>query len=328
MDMLRINTNCSSTFVFSLLVLSPSRPALLTTILAFGAIYIIWGSTYTGILIAIQSIPPFFMTGFRFLVAGLLLYSYCLAKKMPAPTAKLTWQNIFAGFLMLACGTGTVTWVEQHIASGLTAILVAIAPLWYVILDKRLWHYHFSNVSIVLGLVTGMAGVILLLTDGDSLRFAGDSLSVISAFVMLVGNILWVSGSLYVKYNVVGGSPLVRASIQMLSAGVILIFAGLISGEQKVLSVDAITLESFLALLYLIVFGSLIAYLAYLWLLERWPPSIVGTHALVNPVVAVFFGWLLADEAIQDRQLVALLIILASVALVTFKKKKPVEIKA
>ena len=245
------------TFGLFLHPLSPSRSALVKTILAFGAIYIIWGSTYAGIVLAIESIPPFFMTGIRFLVAGVLLYGYCLLRGMPAPGWKLTWQNTFAGFLMLACGTGTVTWVEQHIASGLTAILVAIAPLWYVILDKRLWQYHFSNVSIVVGLITGMAGVILLFTDGESLNFSSGPLSLVSAFVMLIGNILWVAGSLYVKYNVTGGSPLVRASIQMLSAGIILILAGFINGEDKNFSASAVTLESFLALLYLVVFGSL-----------------------------------------------------------------------
>jgi drug/metabolite transporter (DMT)-like permease len=301
-------------------VVSKKASSLLKIILAFAAIYIIWGSTYAGILIAIESVPPFLMIGVRFLAAGLILYLYGVIKKYPAPTRSLVFKNSFAGLLMLYCGTGAVTWVEQHISSGLTAILIASAPLWYIILDKHLWQFHFKNKNIIIGVLIGIAGVIFLVTDKATFNFSENKFPVISIFVLLAGNITWVIGSIYLKYNTKEGSPLMNAAVQMLAAGISLLITAFVTGEQHRFEMENVTWRSVAALLYLITFGSLIAYSAYVWLLTVRPPSIVGTHALVNPVVAVLVGWLLLNESFNAIQIVALAIILGGVLMVNFTK--------
>jgi drug/metabolite transporter (DMT)-like permease len=297
-------------------------PALLKVILAFAAIYIIWGSTYLGILIAMQSIPQFIMVGTRFLVAGLLLLLFSIIRRYPLPTRKLVFKNSLSGFLMLYCGTGAVVWVEQYISSGLTAILIASAPLWYIVLDKFLWSFHFKNKRIITGILIGLAGVALLVSDNTTFDFSQHKFAFYSIFVLLFGNISWVIGSLFVKYNTKGGSSIMNASVQMIAAGIGLLLTAFITGEHHRFSFAAITWQSLTALLYLIVFGSLIAYSAFVWLLAVRPPSIVGTHALVNPVVAVLLGWLIADEKFNATQIVALFIILAGVVMVNFTKVK------
>lgn len=302
-------------------MIKENRLFLLKIILAFASIYIIWGSTYVAIVVAMQSIPPFLMLGIRFFIAGLILFLWCVIKKYPMLSFNLWLRNSFAGILMLYCGTGAVAWVEQYIPSGLTAILVAIAPFWYVILDKRLWHFHFTNKKIIAGLLVGLVGVILLFSDKKTFDFSGEKMA-ISIIVLMTGNILWVSGSLFTKYNIKGGSPIVNSALQMLAAGTALILTGLIIGEQHQLVLQNVTWQATAALLYLIIFGSLAGYLSFVWLLTVRPPSVVGTHALINPVVAVFLGWLLAGEQIQLIQVIGLIIILSGVVLVNFSKVK------
>jgi drug/metabolite transporter (DMT)-like permease len=297
-----------------------SSPSLLKVILAFAAIYVIWGSTYLGILIAMETIPPFIMVGTRFLAAGLLLFLYCLAKGFRLPDRQLILKNSFSGLLMLYFGTGAVVWVEQYISSGLTAILIAAAPLWYIVLDKYLWSFHFKNKSIVAGILIGLAGVALLVSDKTTFNFSQNKFAVYSIFVLVVGNISWVLGSLFIKYNTKEGSSTMNAALQMLAAGVFLLLTALLSGEHHRFNVSTISWRSLSALLYLILFGSLIAYSAFVWLLTVKPPSIVGTHALVNPVVAVLLGWLIADEKFNAIQITALFIILAGVVMVNFTK--------
>jgi drug/metabolite transporter (DMT)-like permease len=303
-----------------------SQASLLKIILAFAAIYIIWGSTYAGILVAIESVPPFLMIGVRFLAAGLILYLFCLLKKYPRPTRSLVIKNSFAGLLMLYCGTGAVTWVEKYISSGLTAVLVASAPLWYIILDRHLWQFHFKNKNILFGILIGIAGVILLVTDRTTFNFYENKFPVISIFVLLAGNILWVIGSLFLKYKTKEGAPLMNAAVQMLAAGMGLLITAFATGEYQQFEIQNVTWRSVAALLYLITFGSLIAYSAYVWLLTVRPPSIVGTHALVNPVVAVLVGWLLLNEQFNATQVAALFIILAGVILVNFTKIRKQEV--
>ena len=304
-----------------------SYPSLIKVILAFSTIYIIWGSTYLGILIAIETIPPFIMVGTRFLVAGLILFLICRLKKYELPSAKLIFQNSLSGILMLYGGTGAVVWVEQYISSGLTAILIAAAPLWYVVLDKHLWGFHLKNKKIILGILIGLVGVALLVSDKTTFNFSENIYAVISIFVLIAGNIFWVIGSLFIKYNIKGGSPPMNASVQMISAGVGLLITALCVGEPQRFVIGNVTWQSAAALLYLVVFGSLVAYSAFVWLLTIRPPSIVGTHALVNPVVAVLLGWMLVGEQFNTIQIFALVIILAGVVLVNFTKvrKEPTD---
>lgn len=293
----------------------------LKVVLAFAAIYLVWGSTYLAILLAIKSIPPFFMIAARFLIAGMLLFSWCLLKKYPLPSITLLLKNSLAGILMLCFGTGAVTWVEQYLSSGLTAIIVAMAPIWFVLLDKRKWHFHLSNKKIIFGLLIGLAGVALLFSDSATFNLQGNRMQFVSIFVMIFGSLMWVSGSLYSKYHASEGASPVNTAVQMLAAGAALLVIGFAFGEHHILDLQKITWELAMALVYQIIFGSLLAYMAYVWLLTVRTPSLVGTYALVNPAVAVFLGWLIADEKIMLNQVIALLIILSGVVMVTFTKR-------
>ena len=222
---------------------------------------------------------------------------------------------------MLFLGNGAVTWAEQSIPSGLVAIIVATVPLWFVLIDKSQWKHYFSNKIIVLGGLIGFAGVMMLFAGKGSVELSGDKTKLISFFILLFGTIGWASGSLYSKYKKVEGSVTMKAAVQMLAAGIVSVLVGLISNEQSRLDIGSITAGSMAALIYLIVMGSLVGYMSYIWLLSVRPASIVGTYAYVNPVVAVFLGWLILDEAITSSQVVALLIILVGVILVNYKKE-------
>ncbi len=264
------------------------------------------------------------MIGARFLIAGMLLLIWCIAVKHPMPSASLVLKNSLAGVLMLCFGTGAVAWVEQYLSSGLTAIIVAMAPIWFVLLDKRKWQYHLKNKKIIFGLLVGLGGVVLLFSDSATFNLQGNRMQFMSIFVMVFGSIMWVTGSLYSKYKASEGAAPVNTAIQMLGAGAALLLIAFAFGEHHILNLQKITWESAAALLYQIVFGSLLAYMAYVWLLTVRTPSLVGTYALVNPAVAVFLGWLIADEKILFNQVIALMIILSGVVLVTFTKRQQV----
>lgn len=289
-------------------------------IAAFAALYIIWGSTYTAILIALESFPPLLLAGIRFLIAGSILYVYFRIKGEATPTLRSIGQISVGGILMLFVGTGAVAWVEQYITSGLAAIIVASTPLWFVILDKREWHLNFRNRWVLAGLLIGFAGVLTLFADGASISFSGDRMKLISFFVLIVGTISWAVGSLYSKYRKIEGSTGMKAAFQMLSAGCCSILASTVSGEINGFDASAVSWSAIWAMVYLITMGSLVGFMAYVWLLTVRSATLVGTYAYVNPVVAVFLGWVVAGEIISALQVVALLVILGGVILVTLAK--------
>lgn len=294
------------------------EPSKLLVLVAFAALYIIWGSTYLGIRIGIKTIPPFFLVGTRFLVAGALLFFWCLYKGEKAPSLKIFSVIGVGGVLMLFMGNGAVSWAEQYLPSGIAAIIVATVPLWFVLLDKSQWKFYFSNKIIVLGFLVGFAGVLLLFAGKGSTDFLEDKMKLVSFFVLIAGTIAWATGSLYSKYKKVEASVTMKAAVQMLAAGIVSILAGFAEGEHTHVIFSNISWQSIEALLYLIIMGSLIGYMSYIWLLSVRPASIVGTYAYVNPVVAVFLGWLIANEQISIQQVIALVVILAGVLLVNF----------
>jgi drug/metabolite transporter (DMT)-like permease len=293
---------------------------------AFAAVYLIWGSTYLAILLAIKTIPPFFMAGSRFLIAGLILLVYALFKGEQIPDLKSLWKISLAGILMLSVGNALVAWVEQYLPSGLVAILVATVPLWFVILDKSQWKFHFSNKQIVLGLIVGFAGVILLFAGKGSADLFDSKMKIVSLILLLIGTIGWAIGSLYSKYQKIQGSTLMKVAIQMLAAGIVNFIGGVALKEQRGFVLNNISWESAGALAYLIVMGSLIAYMAYVWLLSIRPASLVGTYAYVNPVVAVFLGWLIADEHVNTQKIIGLIIVIAGLVIVNISKEKKVAV--
>ncbi|MNS66742.1 putative inner membrane transporter YedA [compost metagenome] len=294
------------------------EPSKALVIAAFAAIYIIWGSTYLGIMVAIQSIPPMLMGGLRFLVAGLLLLSWCIYKKEKSPPRSTIIKSGITGLILLLWGNGAVIWAEQYIPSNITAIVVAGAPLWMTLLDKREWKNSFTNMAIVAGLLVGFAGVILLVSSGGKeAHFSlSDPKQFMGLLVLLSGSIAWVAGSLFTKYSPTEGSTLMKVSIQMLVASVAFLLVAFSRGEFHTYDWSQTTTKSWVALGYLITFGSLIGYLSYVWLLSVKTPAQVGTYAYVNPSVAVLLGWLIIDEPITMIQIFALVIILFGVMLV------------
>jgi len=293
---------------------------------AFAAVYLIWGSTYLAILLAIKSIPPFFMAGTRFFVAGLIVLIWALVKGERLPDKKSIFKISLAGILMLALGNALLAWVEQYIASGVAAILVATVPLWFVLLDKKQWRYHFSNKQIILGLIVGFAGVILLFAGKGSADLFNSKIKIISLIVLFVGTIGWTIGSLYSKYQKINGSTLMKVAIQMLAASIVIFIGGFGFNEQKDFAFRKITWDSIGALAYLIIMGSLVAYMAYIWLLSIRPASLVGTYAYVNPVVAVLLGWLFANEHINIQKIIGLVIIIAGLVIVNMSKENKAAI--
>ena len=290
---------------------------------AFAAIYLIWGSTYLAILYGLKTMPPFLMSGLRFFTAGAILLAWRLAQG-ERPLARPSLQNAVAGIFMLFGGTGAVVWVEQYITSGLAAITVASLPFWFVLLDYRQWSYNFSQKLILGGIAIGFVGVLTLFAS-DSGQISGHTL--FAMLVLLAGCISWAGGSLFLKYTPNSQSTTLNAGIQMLAAGLFsLLFSGA-TGEMQSFSLADVSLESWLGLTYLITFGSLLAYLSYVWLLSVRPVVQVGTYAYVNPVVAVMLGTLFAQEPFSGRQLLALLVILAGVLLINLPKYRNLQAK-
>jgi drug/metabolite transporter (DMT)-like permease len=298
------------------------RPAKTLILAAFAAIYIIWGSTYLGILLAIKTIPPLLMAGTRFSVAGLILLVWALLKGEKIPPASSLVKIAFAGILLLFFGNASVAWVEQYLPSGLAAIIVATVPLWFVLLDKRQWNFYFSNKQIIIGLCIGFAGVVLLFMGKSSSDIFHDRMKLISLFILLGATISWTIGSLYSKYQPMEGSTLMKVAIQMIAAGLVAYLAGILTHEQKGFVVANVSWTSVGALAYLIFMGSIVAYMAYMWLLSIRPPSLVGTYAYVNPGVAVFLGWVVAGETISVLKIVGLCVIILGLIIVNISKDK------
>ncbi len=288
--------------------------------LALGALYVIWGSTYLAIRVADRTIPPFLMGGVRFLIAGGLMYAWAIRRgnrKGDRPTARQWVSATIIGAFLLLGGNGAVVWAEQNNPSGITALLIATVPLWLALLDRVAFGRKLPTLAVI-GLVVGFGGVILLVggKSAGHFRMAG-------AIVTLVGALAWAVGSLYARGARLPSRPLVGTGMEMIAGGALLTLAGLVTGELSDLHVSQISGESFLGLLYLIVFGSWIGFSSYVWLLRVAPVSLVGTYAYVNPVVAVFLGWAFLSEAVSGRTILAGAIILVGVALIILARPAP-----
>ncbi len=292
--------------------------------LAFVAVYFIWGSTYLGIHFAVETIPPFSMAGSRALIAGALLYIWARGRGAARPET-IHWREaaIVGGFLLLG-GNGLVSWAEQYLPSGVTALIVGSIPLWMVLLE---WLWHSGprpTVGIVSGLVVGFVGVGLLVAPVD--LGSGERVDSSAAMVLLLGPLFWAIGSLYSRRARLPSSQLLGAAMEMIAGGVLLLVAGAALGEWKHFKLADVSAHSAIAWIYLTLFGSLIAFTAYVWLLKATTPARVSTYAYVNPVVAVILGWALANEPITPRTLLAALaIFLAVVIIVTRSKEVPAE---
>jgi drug/metabolite transporter (DMT)-like permease len=298
--------------------LARSAPSPWLVIAAFAAIYLIWGSTYLAIRFAIETLPPLIMAGVRFLIAGGLLYGWTRLSGTPRPTA-VNWKAAGLVGALLLGGNGAVTWAEQWVPSGLAALLIATVPLWMVLL-AWLRGGERPTAGVAGGLALGLAGIILLIGPGELL--GGSHIDPVGALAILLGSVSWAAGSLYARRAPMPRAPLLGTGMEMLAGGALLLLAGFATGEGAQLHLEALSLRSALAFGYLVVFGSIVAFSAYVWLLRVVSPARVSTYSYVNPVVAVFLGWALASEPITPLTLVAAAVIVTAVALIVMQQAR------
>jgi drug/metabolite transporter (DMT)-like permease len=267
---------------------------------ALVTVYILWGSTYLAIREAIDTMPPFLMASVRFLVAGGLLYAVAVGRgdRVGDRPRWPQWRSaIVVGGLLLVGGNGGVVWSEQHIPSGVTALLVATIPLWMVVIGVAGFGERV-RVQEAVGVAIGFAGIVLLVAGSPSTNGTGH-LDLAGAGAALFAALCWATGSLYSRRAPLPSRPLVSTAMQMLAGGALLVVVGVASGELSDVQLARISLGSILGLAYLIVFGSLVAFSAYVWLLRNARISLIATYAYVNPIVAVFLGWAFLSEPIR-----------------------------
>lgn len=304
---------------------SENKRQLFILIAAFAAVYIFWGSTYLAIKYAIETLPPFLMAGSRFLFAGSILY---LCARMSADYEKPRlehWRTSFVvGTLLLLGGNGGVVLAQQYISSSLAALLVATEPFWIVILSWLWLKGTRPSWKVVLGLVIGFLGVWLLISGNgrNGTVSSGGIGHWIGILAVLGGALSWATGSIYGLRAPVPKSSLLTAGMQMISGSISLLLVGALTGEWSRFEPSAVSANSIFGVIYLIVFGSLIGFTAYSWLLKNAQPSMVATYAYVNPVIAVLLGWLIAGESMTGQMLIGAGVIVGSVMLITSQKKE------
>ncbi|HEV8356023.1 MAG TPA: EamA family transporter [Gemmatimonadales bacterium] len=280
------------------------------SLLAFGIVCVVWGSTYLAIRVGVESLPPFLMAGVRFVTAGLLLGGIALFfRKEALPTRRADWGTLaLAGVLLLCAGNGLVVWAEQYVDSGTASIYVVTVAIWSACFDALVpgGKTRFSG-RLAAGLLLGLAGTAVLTGATPRALLSADLRGPVA---LILASGAWAFGSVYLKRHPVGVSFTMSATVQMLAGGLALTAVGLLRGEQELWHP---TQASLAALGYLVVFGSIVGFTAYGYALSHASPTVVGTYAYVNPVVAVLLGWLLLDEPLSPRKIVAMAVILGAV---------------
>lgn len=294
-------------------------------VLAFGVIYVIWAGTYLAIHFAVQTMPPFWMAGARFVIAGSILYAYLRIRGTVAPQREHWFAASGVGALLLVGGNGLLVWSEQRVPSGLAATILALIPLWMVLLDSLRPGGPELTRRMACGLVMGLAGIGILV--GPARLWGSSRVDIVGASVLTLSAFSWAAGSLCSRGAGLPASPFLAAAMEMLAGGVLLIVLGILT-ESHQLQWRAISWRSTAGLVYLVVFGSLLSFTAYIWLLRVVSASRVATYAYVNPAVAVFLGWAFGAEPISARELLATGIIIAAVALILSQRPKAVTMAA
>jgi len=293
-----------------------AAPKQTRVIVAFAALYLIWGSTFLGIRFAIETIPPFLMAGARFVAAGLIMYVIAWSQGI----GKSTWANwrtsLIIGACLLLAGNGGVTISEQHIDSGLAALIVAIVPIYIVLLGWTTGMAPKPSPIVWLALIGGFVGVGILF--GPALHFSSNDARhpAVGISILLVSSFIWSAGSLYSRTAKHAASPFLTAAQQMLCGGALLLLAGIVTRELPRFHPRSISMLSLASFVYLVMIGAVVGYTAYIWLLRHCEPAKVATYAYVNPIVAVLLGAVFAGETLTMRTLIAASLIIGSVALV------------
>ncbi|RIK30428.1 MAG: EamA family transporter [Anaerolineae bacterium] len=291
--------------------------------IALLALYIVWGSTYLAIRFAVETIPPFLQAGLRFFISGLILILWRRAAGDKMPT-RVQWKSVaIIGTLLLLGGNGLVSFAEQRIASGIAALIVGTVPLWLVLIEALRPKGTKPSLLSIIGLVIGFIGIYILV--GPSETTGKLQFDTIGTLAVIVASFLWSLGSIYSRSADVPKSALMTTGAEMLTGSVPIFLVSLALGEWRTFNLAQVSTQSWLGLLYLIAFGSMIGFVAYIWLLQNAPLSLVATYAYVNPLVAVLLGAWLANEALTLRVLVAAGIIVGSVVFINWARQVKVK---
>ena len=289
--------------------------------IALLALYIVWGSTYLAIRFSVETIPPFFHAAVRFLISGAILYIWQRQVGEPVPT-KSNWKaTAIVGTLLLVGGNGFVSLAEKNIPSGIAALLISTSPFWLALFESFRAGGSKTNWLTILGLVIGFSGVFILIGPAE-ITGTEHNFKTSAIILLILAPMLWSLGSIYARGGDMPKSTLMSTGMQMLMGSVSLFIVSLFTGELSGFSFSDVSTRSWWGLLYLITFGSLVGFVAYGWLLHNAPLSLMSTYAYVNPVVAVFLGWLLADEALDARILLATGIIIGSVVFINWARQR------
>ena len=291
-------------------------------LVAFAIVYLVWGSTYLAIRFALETLPPFSMAAARFLVAGGAMYVFARLVGGAAAPTRAEWKTTaIVGVLLLVFGNGLVVWAELRVPSGITALIVGVVPCCTVLVDWLRPNGTRPSGPVVMGLVLGVAGLFVLI--GPDLLMGGGRADYVGVAALIIASFTWALGSIYSRHAPMPRSPVLATAMEMLTASVGLAILALLHGDFTARAIAApISSVSIAGWLYLVVFGSIIAFTAYVWLLQVSTPARVSTYAYVNPVVAVLLGFAIADEPLTTRMMVAAAVIVSGVVLITLAPKR------
>ena len=299
------------------------RPAW-KTLLAFAIIYFVWGSTFLAIRIGVHEVPPFLLAAIRFFIAGLVLFGWMIAQGETLPNRRQWTSVLLLAFLIFVLDYGLLFWAEQRVPSGIAAVMMATIPAFMALSEIFFLRTQKLTVRLALALLIGIGGVAVLMSR--SLNLGGAPIETTGALALIIGSISWSVASVLTRKLPLPTSKVMSSGAQMLTGGLLLALASAALGEFPSFHPSTVSRNAWLALLYLILFGSIIGFTAYIWLIHHESPTKVGTYAYVNPVVAVLVGYFLGGEALGMRTLVGTLCVLVSVLVITTTRaKKPSE---
>ncbi|MBN8588216.1 MAG: EamA family transporter [Rhodothermia bacterium] len=294
---------------------------------AFFAIYFIWGSTFLAVHVAVMEIPPFVLSGSRYFLSGLLLLLWAFAKGLPRPTTRQVWNAAIVGTLLLAGGNGLLSWSMQRVPSGMASLVVTTGPMWLVLIQ---WYWKRTGrptVQTWAGLAIGMVGMVVLI--GPDSLYHMPQVRPIDIVVMLVASLFWNFGAVYSTDANMPSNPFMMTGIEMLVGGIAQYVIALFTGDWLRFTPTSVSVGAWGWLVYLVVFGSVIGFTSYAWLIRNVNPVKVATHTFVNPIVAVCLGWLVAGEPFTIYMLVSAVLMVGAVTLLTIDKlRKSPELKA
>jgi drug/metabolite transporter (DMT)-like permease len=293
------------------------------TLLAFAIIYFVWGSTFLAIRIGVLEFPPFLMAGLRFVIAGAVMYGWAIARGQKSPARRQWIQILVLAIFFFLLDYGLVFWAERRVPSGVTAVMLAMIPVYIALFEIIFLRTQTLTLRLTLALVAGVAGVAVLVSR--SLSLGGVPINTDGAIALIFAPMTWAIGTILTRKFSLPSSKVMSSGSQMLTGGILLLLASASLGEFHGFHVSAISREAWLALVYLIIAGSIMGFTAYIWLLDHESPTKVGTYAYVNPVLAVFLGYFLAGETLGIRTILGTLLVLTSVIAITrAKARKPV----